>query len=172
MQIDPQAARLLRMLDAAPRGETGRIGIGERRRAFDGLMRLSGAPPAVGNVRDRAAAGPGGPLRFRTYEPETATDAPLPGLIYFHGGGLVAGGLDSYDVLCRNLTHLSGCRLVAVDYRLAPENRFPAAIEDALWAVAAILDRAEEFGLVPGRIAVGGDSAGGTLTARAWKARV
>ncbi len=185
MSIDPQAARLLRMLGTATRSGTGRIGIDERRRSFDGLMRLSGPAPEVGSVEDKSTAGLGTAfdhlehdvvrkpvptfrhhaLGLRLYTPLGRSGARLPGLIYFHGGGLVAGSLDSYDVLCRILSNASGCRVVAVDYRLAPEHPFPAAIEDAMRATAHVLDEAESFGLDPDRIALGGDSAGGTLTA-------
>lgn len=165
MSIDPQAARLLRMLGAVPRAETGRIGVAERRRSFDGLMRLSGAAPSEIVIEDRWIEGPGGRLRLRLYTPANAFEPRLPGLLYFHGGGLVAGSIESYDVLCRTLALHAACRLIAVDYRLAPEHPFPAAIEDALCVTRHVLDAPEIFGLANGRIAIGGDSAGGTLTA-------
>ena len=170
MEIDPQAARLLRMMAAGARTGSGRIGIAERRRAFDGLMRFSGPPPDVAAIEERTIPGPGGPLGLRIYTPAGGGTRMSPGLIYFHGGGLVAGSLASYDVLVRTLANGSGCRLVAVDYRLAPEHPFPAAIEDALAAVRCVFDKAGALGLDPARIAIGGDSAGGTLTAIATQA--
>lgn len=89
----------------------------------------------------------------------------LPVLVYFHGGGFVVGGLDTHDGLCRRLAHLSGCAVVSVDYRLAPEHRFPTAFEDAWDSVQAIAQQASQWALDGQRLAVGGDSAGGTLAA-------
>ena len=98
-----------------------------------------------------------------------------PGLVYFHGGGFVAGDLDTHDALCRSLAVGAGCRVVSVDYRLAPEHRFPAAVDDAVAATADVRNRARDLAIDPDRLAVGGDSAGGTLatlTAAALGARV
>ncbi len=162
--LDPHAARLLRMLRAGAPADWSRAGVDLRRAGFDGLMRFAAPPPQVGPVVDRLIDGPGGLLPLRIFSPEGA-DATLPGLVYFHGGGLVAGSLDGYDPLYRTLAAGICCRLVAVGYRLAPEHPFPAAIEDAVAAVRHVLDHAPEFGLDPERVAVGGDSAGGTLTA-------
>jgi acetyl esterase len=89
----------------------------------------------------------------------------LPGLVYFHGGGLVAGSLDTHDGICRALTQASGCRLLAVDYRLAPEHPFPGAVEDGLAATAWVAAHAAELGLDPERLGISGDSAGATLAA-------
>jgi len=118
--------------------------------------------PAVGDVTDRSIPGPGGDIPVRVYRPDG--DGPFPTLIYFHGGGWVIGGLDSHDVLCRHLTNAVEAVVASVDYRLAPEHPFPAAVEDAYavteWAAA----NPEEFGS-DGRLAVAGDSAGGTLSA-------
>jgi acetyl esterase/lipase len=104
-------------------------------------------------------------LRLRVYTP-AATDAhELPALIYFHGGGFVFGGLDTHDGICRRITHESGCRLIAVDYRLAPEHPFPAAVEDGLAATRWIANHARDLGIATGRLAIGGDSAGANLAA-------
>ncbi len=161
---DPQTERLLRMLRAGAPADWSRAGVDVRRAGFDGLMRFAAPPPPIGSVVDRIIDGPGGPLPLRVYSPEGAA-ATLPGLVYFHGGGLVAGSLDGYDPLCRTLAAGTGCRVVAVGYRLAPEYPFPAAIEDAVAAVRHVLDHPADFGVDPARVAVGGDSAGGTLTA-------
>ena len=109
--------------------------------------------------------GRGGPLGLRIYRPENAAGHPCAALVYFHGGGLVAGSLDGYDVLMRILAHEAGCAVIGVDYRLAPEHPCPAAIEDALAAIRHVFDHSASLGIDPGRIAIGGDSGGGTLTA-------
>lgn len=138
-------------------------GIGERRAALASLMRFAGPPVEVGAVRDASVPAPGGPRPVRTYAPPGLGPGPAPGLVYFHGGGLVAGGLDTHDALCRTLCREAACRVVAVDYRLAPEHPFPAAVEDACAALAFVLVEAAAFGIDPARVAIGGDSAGATL---------
>lgn len=123
-------------------------------------------PPAVAAVRDLQAGTEGGSLGLRLYRPLGSDDKrPLPALIYFHGGGWVMGDLDTHDVLCRELANASGCALVAVDYRLGPEHRFPAAVDDAVAATRWIHANANALALDAGRLAVGGDSAGGNLAA-------
>jgi acetyl esterase len=122
--------------------------------------------PDVASVRDLEARGPAGPIPLRSYRPAGAReDAVLPVLVYYHGGGWVIGDLDTHDVLCRQLCNLSGCAVVAVDYRLAPEHRFPAAVDDALAAARWVHAQAATLRVDPKRIAVGGDSAGGNLAA-------
>jgi len=127
------------------------------------------APPApVASVTDRAIPGPGGEIPIRIYRPAgSRNDTPLPGLIYLHGGGWVFGNLDSHDPLCRELCNLSGCALVSVDYRLAPEHKFPAAFEDTLAAIRYVARHGASFGIDGARLAAGGDSAGGNLAAAA-----
>ncbi|WP_237477545.1 alpha/beta hydrolase [Lichenibacterium dinghuense] len=160
MPIDPQAARLLAMLGAARPTDWPGVSAAARRDGFAALMRMAGTPPAVASVSDVRIAGAAGPLPARLYAPR---DGTAPGLVYFHGGGLVAGDLDTHDALCRALAAGSDCRVLSVGYRLAPEHPFPAAAEDAVAAAGDALGRAAEFGLDPARVAVGGDSAGGTL---------
>ncbi len=122
-----------------------------------------GVPIAVGAVRDLSIDGPARRLAVRHYAPESGQGAPL--LVYFHGGGFVVCDLDTHDPVCRFLCHHAGVHVLAVDYRLAPEEPFPAAVDDALctyrWAAA----HAGELGADPTRVAVGGDSAGGNLAA-------
>lgn len=101
-------------------------------------------------------------LPLRLYAP---ADGPLPILVYFHGGGFTLGSIDTHDVLCRHLSHLAHCAVVSVAYRLAPEHRFPVAFEDAWDAVAWLAEHGSDAGLNNARMAVGGDSAGGTLAA-------
>ncbi|WBY01439.1 alpha/beta hydrolase [Ramlibacter tataouinensis] len=123
-------------------------------------------PPDVGLVRNLAAPGPAGDIALRLYRP-AGSDAgqALPVLVYYHGGGWVIGNLDTHDVLCRQLCNGSGCAVVAVDYRLAPEHPFPAAVDDAIAATRWIHANAGSLGLDGSRLAVGGDSAGGNLAA-------
>jgi acetyl esterase/lipase len=114
-------------------------------------------------VEERSLPGPAGPLALRLYA--AATGRALPLLVYFHGGGWVIGNLDSHDDVCRRLAQASGCLVASLDYRLAPEHRFPAAVDDAWAALQWIAAHAAELGGDPARIAVGGDSAGGNLAA-------
>jgi acetyl esterase/lipase len=109
--------------------------------------------------------GPAGELGVRIYTPLDAGSGLLPGLIYFHGGGLVAGSVATHDSIGRALANSGACRLISVDYRLAPEHPFPAALDDALAAVTHIGAHAAEFGIDGTRLGICGDSAGGTLAA-------
>ncbi len=123
----------------------------------------AGAPAPVKNVEDRGIPGPGGEIPVRIYTP--ASTEPLPALVYFHGGGWVIGDLDTHDSTCRTLANSAQCVVVSVGYRLAPEHKFPAAVDDAYAATAWVADHAEEIGVDKRRVAVGGDSAGGNLAA-------
>lgn len=128
-------------------------------------------PPAVAEVLDMICAGPHGPLPMRMFKPaarlrsaQGSQDA-LPVLVYFHGGGWVIGDLDVYDTLCRQLANQAGCAVVSVDYRMGPEHRFPAAVDDSYAALLWVASHAHQLGVDRERIAVGGDSAGGNLAA-------
>ena len=159
--MDPQARRFLAMVTVGAQPEAG-ADIEARRRSFEQLMRFSRKPEEPVGIEDGVIACRGRAIPFRVYTPP-ASATPSPGLVYFHGGGLVAGGLESHDNLCRRLAVGASCRLIAVDYRLAPEHPFPAAIVDALAAVRHVSRHPGRFGLAPERIAVGGDSGGATL---------
>jgi acetyl esterase len=113
---------------------------------------------------DRTLTGPAGPLPARLYVPHSA-ETPGPLLVYYHGGGWAEGSVATHEPSCRLLAHLAGVRVLSVDYRLAPEHPFPAAVDDALAAYRDARERAAELGADPARIAVGGDSAGGNLAA-------
>jgi acetyl esterase/lipase len=123
---------------------------------------LEAAPEGVGTVTARSIPGPGGPLAVRIYRPKDALRAAL---VYFHGGGWVIGSLDSADASCRVLTNRSRCVVISIDYRLAPENKFPAALDDAYAATRWVADSASDLRIDPTRVAVGGSSAGGNLAA-------
>jgi acetyl esterase len=124
---------------------------------------MFGPVERVAHVIDRGIRGPGGDIKMRIYRPDS--DARLPILIYFHGGGWVVGSLDSHDGVARFLAGHGSCLVVSVDYRLAPENRFPAALEDAWAATHWVHEHAAEIGGDASRLAVGGDSSGGNLAA-------
>jgi acetyl esterase len=124
---------------------------------------LNGEPVAVAAVADRAVPGPAGDLPVRVYTPEG--EAPFPIVVFFHGGGWVVGTLDTYDPLCRALAAAVPAVVVSVDYRLAPEHRWPAAVEDAYAATLWASRHAAELGGAQHRLAVAGDSAGGNLAA-------
>jgi len=124
---------------------------------------LNGEPVPVAAVADRAVPGPGGELPVRVYTPEG--EPPFPIVVFFHGGGWVVGTLDSYDPLCRALAAAVPAVVVSVGYRLAPEHRWPAAVEDAYAATLWASRHAAELGGAQHRLAVAGDSAGGNLAA-------
>jgi acetyl esterase len=121
------------------------------------------APP-LPRLEDTRIPGPAGDIPVRVYAP-VAAGAPLPAVVYFHGGGWVQGDLETHHGLCARLARHAGVLVVAVEYRLAPEHRFPAAVEDCRAAYAWVRARGREIGADPGRVAVAGDSAGGNLAA-------
>ena len=163
MAIDPHVRRFLERLSVgAPRGG-GSLTVQERRAALARLLSLGGEPPEVAHIGESTVHGPAGLVRLRTYTPVDVVTESLPALIYFHGGGLVAGSVDVYDGVARRLASASGCRLISVDYRLAPEARFPAAIEDACAASDWVLDHAADFGIDAERTGICADSAAAVL---------
>jgi len=165
MPLDPHVQRFLDRLAASKPRDSASLSVKERRAALEQLVSFAGWRESVAAVEDRTIPGPAVPLAVRIYTPEPAGPAPLPGLVYFHGGGFVAGTLDSHDAICRSLANASRHRLISVDYRLAPEWPFPAAVEDACAATAWISAHAAELGIDPKRVGVCGDSAGATLAA-------
>ncbi len=128
---------------------------------------VAGAPIPLASVYETTVAGAAGPLRARMYVPAETPAAEVPGplIVYYHGGGWVVGDLDTHDQPCRLLARSAGARVLSVDYRLAPEHRFPAPIDDALAAFRDAVAGAERLGIDPARVAVAGDSAGGHLAA-------
>ena len=122
--------------------------------------------PEVTNVEDRAIPGPAGDIPVRIYTP--AGEAPYPILVYYHGGGWVIGDLETSDGISRAFANAASCIVVSVDYRLAPEHKFPAAVDDAFAALNWVAEHAAEIGGDPSRIAAGGESAGANLTAVGW----
>jgi acetyl esterase len=153
-RLDPEMQFGMRIVALSERGGPGTPA--DARVEMARSVRRVSLPLPIGAVEARRA----GELPARLYRPRAATGALL---VFFHGGGFVAGDLDTHDVPCRFLAERSGAAVLSVDYRLAPEHRFPAAVDDALAAFAWARDHAAELGADPARIAVGGDSAGGTL---------
>jgi acetyl esterase/lipase len=164
MSLDPRVRRFLDFLAAGNPPDAREATVEERRLGLTELMKLAGPEAAVGAVADRRIPGPGGTLAVRIYSPPNAA-ALEPALVYFHGGGMVAGTLATHDSIARALAHYGAVRVVSVDYRLAPEHRFPAALDDALAAVHFISANAAALGIDALRLGVCGDSAGGTLAA-------
>ncbi len=166
MPLDPLAKRLLTMMAAASSVDRKRPTPEERRQALAKLMQF--ARGDVGDVarEDGALPGPAGDIAYRLYAPSAAQgDVAAPGFVFFHGGGLVAGSIETHDRIAAALAQATACRLISVDYRLAPEHKFPAAVEDAIAATQFVLSKAADLGIDARRLVVGGDSAGATLAA-------
>jgi len=163
MAVDPQVAFVLDLVVKSGRPAYHTLSPKEARQLFiDTRPASTPQPPAIGSVRNLSA----GSIPIRVYRPAGVPDATrLPVLVFFHGGGWVIGDLDTHDTLCRQLTAEAGISVVAVDYRLAPEHKFPAAADDAWAATKWVVEHAAELGVDPGKLAVGGDSAGGNLAA-------
>ncbi len=118
---------------------------------------------STGEIADRELPGPGGPLPARVYTPAAVVGIVSPGIVYFHGGAAIFCSVETHDGLCRLLANSTGCRVVSIEYRLAPEHPFPAALDDAYFATQWISEHARELLIDPARLAVAGDSAGATL---------
>ena len=167
MTINPDAAKVVELIIASGRPPYPTIGHVAAREIFVASRAiLQPDPSPVGEVRDLAAAGPAGEIPLRLYRGQ-GTDAsrPQPALIYYHGGGWVLGNLESHDGVCRDIANAALCTVISVDYRLAPEAKFPAAADDSIAAAQWIHDNADALGIDRNRLAVGGDSAGGNLSA-------
>lgn len=165
MPLDPAAKRFLDMIAATASDGRSPSTLDERRRAFAKLMRLARADVADVTGIDGAMPGPAGDIPYRLYAPENVVAESLPGFVFFHGGGMVGGSIETHDRVAAALAQTTGCRLVSVDCRLAPEHRFPAAIEDAIAATRFVSEQAASLGIDPAKLVVGGDSAGATLAA-------
>ncbi len=164
MSLDAHVKTILDQFAAMKLPKMWEIGPQAARAAMRAGIFRGGDTP-IGKTEDRTIPGPAGKIAVRIYTPLSTSGAVLPGLVFFHGGGFVIGDLETHDDLCRNLCNDSGCRIVSVDYRLAPEHPFPAAVDDCLAATRWVAAHAGEFGIDPARLAVGGDSAGGNLAA-------
>ena len=166
MPLDPAAAGLLEQMAAAGLPALNELSPPEAREAAAGFVELAGPGEEVANVEDRTIPGPAGPIPVRIYTP-AAGAAPRPALVYFHGGGWVIGDLETTDGICRAVANRAECVVVSVDYRLAPEHKFPVPFEDCYAALTWVAEHAAEIGVDGSRLAIGGDSAGGNLSAAA-----
>ena len=161
MPVDPDIAKLLKMMESFPRPDLAKIDI----RDFRKMMEQSPLPKkleAVKSVEDMKFVHHGFSIPLRLYTPENAGNSII---VYFHGGGFVFGNIESHDGICRLAANRSRCKVLSVDYRLAPEYKFPAALDDALEALKWVQANSNNLDIDPDRIAVAGDSAGGNLSA-------
>src|SRR5262245_18831413 len=167
MALDPQVQAVIDMVARSGRPAYHTLSPKDARQLFlETRPAATPTPPEIGSVRNVVAETPQDAIPLRDYRPAGLPDATsLPAYVYFHGGGWVIGDLATHDVICRQLTAASGASVISVDYRLAPEHKFPAAADDAWAATRWIVAHAAELGLDAGRLAVGGDSAGGNLAA-------
>jgi len=166
-KLHPDAHRVCEMIIASGRPPIETLTPVEARAVYLASKAiLQPDPEAVAEVADLSASGPAGSIPLRLYRgrPAAPTDAQ-PVVVYFHGGGWVIGDLESHDQLCRALANAVPCTVIAVDYRRAPEHKFPAAVEDAIAATRWIADNADRLKVDANRLAVAGDSAGGNLSA-------
>jgi len=163
MALDPQVQDLLNQRASSGAPALSSLSVAEVRQYLLELRKLAGELELVAKVEDHQLPESAGNVTVRIYTPQGS--APFPILVYFHGGGFVGGDLNSLDAQCRTLTNRVGCLVVSVDYRLAPEHPFPAAVYDAYAAIQWVAHHVEEFGGDATRLAVGGDSAGGTIAA-------
>ncbi len=165
--LHPQAQALLRLIQEKGIPPTHTLPVPQAREYYRARRAVTQPePPEVAESRDLQAPGPAGPVPLRLVRPAgSQAGQALPGLVYFHGGGWTIGDLDTHDTLCRELATHSGCAVVAVDYRMGPEHRFPAAVHDSRAALLWVHANAKALGIDPSRLAVGGDSAGGNLAA-------
>jgi acetyl esterase len=165
MTLHPQAQGVLDTLAKLGAAPLHTITPAQARIQFKESRQAIVAPTQeVAQAADQSIPGPGGMIPIRLYRPlGSRLHDKLPALVYFHGGGWVLGDLDTHDALCRALSNQARCAVINVDYRLAPEHKFPAAVEDAWVATRYVAEHAAELGVDPKRIAVGGDSAGGNL---------
>ena len=166
-RLDPQARALIELAARSASPAMSSVGVEEARRLYrESRLALAPPPVAMQETRDFSIAGPGGAIGARYYRPLGANSGEaLPAVVYFHGGGWTCGDLDTHDSVCRGIAAQSRFAVVAIDYRMGPEHRFPAAVEDALAAVRWMAANAGSFGIDPAQLVVAGESAGGNLAA-------
>ncbi|HWA29996.1 MAG TPA: alpha/beta hydrolase [Rhizomicrobium sp.] len=166
MALDPVLKAFLDQIAAMGNPRTWEVPPAIAREAFAGLMQLAGPKDVpIGKVTNLAIPTANRNIAARSYAPVASGGDALPTLVFFHGGGWVIGNIDTHDGLCRMIANGSGCRVISVEYRLSPEAKFPAAVDDAVAALEWVEKNAADIGVDANRLAVGGDSAGGCLAA-------
>lgn len=166
MSLDPDNQRVIDLIKSTGRPPLTTFPPPQARELYRSSRGpLQPDPPELASVRDLAMPVPAGDIPLRLYRGKGTADGPLPTLVFYHGGGYVIGDRDTHDYVCRKLANAAQCAVVSVDYRLAPEHKFPAAVEDAAAALRWVVAEAAALGVDPHRVAVGGDSAGGNLSA-------
>lgn len=167
MPLHPGAQAVLDLIAEAGRPSFEEMTVPECREAYvNSRKALQPDPIEIAEIRNLSMPGPAGDIALRLYRPEPIRDGKSqPVIVYFHGGGWVIGDLESHDGVCREIAHRADVTVIAVDYRLAPEHPFPAAVDDAFAATQWVIDNAGELGVDPARVSVAGDSAGGNLAA-------
>lgn len=166
MALDAIVKGLMDQMAATPQPKLWELAPAQGREMYRAMATVLEPPAiAIGKIENTAMPGPAGEIKLRVYTPVAGGGAALPAVVFFHGGGWVIGDLETHDALCRTLANEAGARVIAVDYRLAPEHKFPAAADDAYAAVKWVEENAAQLGVDPNRIAVAGDSAGGNLAA-------
>lgn len=166
MRLDRETEALLHWASSAPATPLWCLSPEEARNEYRRMLLMTEiAPPTIGEASDLAVPGPAGTIRLRRYVPANAEQAGGAAILFIHGGGCVVGDIESHDVFCRMLCHDTGARVFSLDYRLAPEHPFPAAVEDSVAALEWLSLEAAALGLDAARLAIAGDSAGGGLAA-------
>ena len=166
MRLDRETEALLHWTSSAPATPLWCMSPEEARNEYRRvLLKTEISPPAIGETTDLAVPGPAGPMRLRRYLPANVEQAGGAAILFIHGGGCVIGDIESHDVLCRTLCHDTSATVFSLDYRLAPEHPFPAAVEDSVAALEWLSHEARALGLDASRLAIAGDSAGGGLAA-------
>jgi acetyl esterase len=163
MPLDPQAQRLLDAAAASGLPPVHLLPVPEARARMIAAFVTGVAPEPVHDIRNGSIPGPGGDLPIRVYTP--APQSSLPVFVFFHGGGWTLNNLDTHDGICRSIANMAQCIVVAVDYRLSPEHKFPIPVEDAYVATQWVVNNATKINADPARVAVGGDSSGGNQAA-------
>jgi len=163
MGVHPALQSLLDQASAQNAPPLPQLGVDLARQGYIAARAFLSEKPEVAMVEDRAVPGPAGDIPIRIYTPQG--EAPCPVLVYYHGGGWVIGSIETHDGICRAFANAAGCIVVSVDYRLAPEHRFPGGLDDAFAALQWVAKNAGEFGGDGSRLAIGGESAGANLVA-------
>ena len=169
--LDGRTQWLLQLLARSGQPPIEKTSVAEARASYDAFMlEMGGGPVPIGEIVDRIIESHpnekgAGRMRIRIYRPAGTVARLLPAILYFHGGGWMMGSLEGYELVCRYISARTGCAVVAVDYRLAPEHKFPAAIDDAAAAFRWLAGNAVGLGVDPARIVIAGDSAGGNIAA-------